>query len=161
MSEYDVVVIGGGNAALCAALTARRHASRVLLLEKAPQPFRGGNTRHTRNIRCAHGRDAYMTGEYGPDELLADLVKVTGEGGDSPLARLTIAESKDISGFMEEHGVRWQKPLKGTLQLGRTNKFFLGGGKALVNTYHRAAQRMGIDVLYDAPVERLGIRSGR
>ncbi len=53
MDAYDVIVVGGGNAALCAALAARRHVSRVLLLERAPVHMRGGNTRHTRNVRCA------------------------------------------------------------------------------------------------------------
>ena len=46
-SEYDIVVIGGGNAALCAAITARRTGAKVLVLEAAPKPYRGGNSRHT------------------------------------------------------------------------------------------------------------------
>ena len=76
---FDVVVVGGGNAALCAALEARRRARRVLLLERAPVHMRGGNTRHTRNIRCAHAADApYTTGEYSEEEFLEDLHKVGG-----------------------------------------------------------------------------------
>ena len=51
---YDVVVIGGGNAGLCAALTARQAGASVIVLECAPRHFRGGNSRHTRNCRCAH-----------------------------------------------------------------------------------------------------------
>jgi tricarballylate dehydrogenase len=54
---------------------------------------------------------------------------------------------------MSDHGIRWQPPLAGTLHLGRTNRFFLGGGKALVNAYHRTAARMGIEVSYDTTVE--------
>ncbi len=50
----DVLVIGGGNAALCAALTAREAGASVMLLERAPKPWRGGNSPHTRNIRCMH-----------------------------------------------------------------------------------------------------------
>src|SRR5271169_3322093 len=52
--EYDVIVVGGGNAALCAAMAARHIVPRVLVLERAPAHMRGGNTRHTRNVRCAH-----------------------------------------------------------------------------------------------------------
>ena len=52
--KFDVLVIGGGNAALCAAISARRAGASVLVLEGAPKFYRGGNTRHTRNMRCAH-----------------------------------------------------------------------------------------------------------
>ena len=51
---YDVLIVGGGNAALCAALTAREAGARVLLAEHAPYDFRGGNSRHTRNVRAMH-----------------------------------------------------------------------------------------------------------
>ena len=51
---YDVIVVGGGNAGLVAAITATERVSRVLLLERAPAALRGGNTRHTRNVRCVH-----------------------------------------------------------------------------------------------------------
>ena len=50
----DVLVVGGGNAALCAAITARRAGASVMLLEASPKEFRGGNSRHTRNIRYVH-----------------------------------------------------------------------------------------------------------
>jgi tricarballylate dehydrogenase len=63
---WDVVVIGGGNAGLVAAIAARRRGRRVLLLERAGAAMRGGNTRHTRNARCA-------SAEYPADELWADL----------------------------------------------------------------------------------------
>ncbi len=59
---------------------------------------------------------------------------------------------------MSEHGVRFQPSLAGTLQLSRTNAFFLGGGKALMNAYYRVAERMGIDIQYDAEVERIDDR---
>ena len=61
------------------------------------------------------------------------------------LAELTVRESESVPAWMTGHGVRWQPPLAGTLHLGRTNRFFLGGGKALVNTYHRALARLGVD----------------
>jgi tricarballylate dehydrogenase len=51
IERSDVLIIGGGNAALCAAIVARRSGASVLLVESAPAPFRGGNSRHTRDIR--------------------------------------------------------------------------------------------------------------
>ena len=50
----DVLVLGGGNAALCAGLTAREAGASVLMLEAAPREWRGGNSIHTRNLRCMH-----------------------------------------------------------------------------------------------------------
>ena len=52
--NVDVLVIGGGNAALCAALMAREAGASVLLLEAAPREWRGGHSAHTRNLRCMH-----------------------------------------------------------------------------------------------------------
>jgi tricarballylate dehydrogenase len=153
---WDVVVIGGGNAGLVAAITARRRAARVLIVERAQAAMRGGNTRHTRNIRCVHGQaDAFSSGSYLFGELWRDLCGVGSGPSNEKLAELTVRESETVPAWMSDHGVRWQPPLAGTLHLGRTNRFFLGGGKALVNTYHRTAARMGIAVCYRTTVEDL------
>jgi len=153
---WDVVVIGGGNAGLVAALSARRHTQRVLIVERAPESMRGGNTRHTRNVRCVHsGADGFTSGPYSFDELWRDLCGVGTGPGNEKLAELTVRESETVPAWMAGHGVRWQPPLAGTLHLGRTNHFFLGGGKALVNTYHRTAARMGIAVRYATTVDDL------
>ncbi len=151
-----MLVIGGGNAGLCAALAARRRVPRVLLLERAPESLRGGNTRHTRNIRCAHAAgDPHTSGEYTEEEFLEDLRGVSGGSVTLDLARFMIRESWSVPQWMAAHGVHWQPPLAGTLHLNRTNRWFLGGGKALVNTYHDTARRLGIGVRYDACVEDL------
>ena len=63
--------------------------------------------------------------------------------------------------WMHRHGVRFQAPLGGTLQLGRTNAFFLGGGKALMNAYYRAADALGVDIAYDTEVVRLSLDGTR
>ena len=146
-------MIGGGNAGLAAALTAARLTGRVLVLDRGQEAMRGGNTRHTRNIRCVHGlADRYSPGTYLFDELWRDLCAVGTGPGNARLAELTVRESETVPQWMTEHGVRWQPPLTGTLHLGRTNRFFLGGGKALINTYHRAAARLGIAVRYGTTV---------
>jgi tricarballylate dehydrogenase len=158
---YDVVVVGGGNAGLCAALTARHAGASVLVLECAPPHYRGGNSRHTRNLRAAHATPTEtLTDSYGEDEFFADLMRVTGDT-DEALARLVIERSAECPAWMQQQGARFQSSLRGTLHLGRTNTFFLGGGKALMNSYYAAAERLGIAVAYDAEVTGLELASGR
>jgi len=160
-SYYDVLVIGGGNAALCAAITARESGARVLLLESAIKDFRGGNSRHTRDIRYMHrGATKFVTGAYGEEEFLRDLLQVTHGETDETLARLTIRESETLGDWMAAHGVRWQKPLKGTLHLARSNLFMLGGGKAMVNAYYDSAARLGVEIAYERPMRELEMRDG-
>jgi len=155
MDGYDVIVVGGGNAALCAAIAARHYVRRVLLLERAPKHMRGGNTRHTRNIRCARNANAYCAEEYSDAEFLDDLIGVSGGPENLELAKFTVRESRKLPEWMSRHGVSWQPPLAGTLHLGRTNVWFLGGGKALVNAYCEIASSMGIELRYDSCVEDL------
>jgi len=158
---FDVLVIGGGNAGLCAAMTARRGGASVLLLESSPEVLRGGNSRHTRDIRYLHERgNAFATGPYLEEEFWDDLLRVTGGETTEALARLTIRESADLDDWMAAHGVRWQRPLKGTLHLARTNLFFLGGGKAMVNAYYDTARRLGVQIAYEAEVRRLEVCGG-
>ncbi len=159
--KFDVLVIGGGNAALCAAISARRAGASVLVLEGAPKFYRGGNTRHTRNMRCAHdAATEILTGPYTEEEFWEDLLRVTGGQTDEALARHMIRESKDILNWIVEQGVRWQPSLGGTLSLGRTNSFFLGGGRAMLNALYLTAERLGVEVEYDAEVTDLLIEDG-
>jgi tricarballylate dehydrogenase len=159
--RYDVLVVGGGNAALCAAIAARRDGASVLVLEAAPKFYRGGNTRHTRNMRCAHDSATdTLSGPYTEEEFLDDLMRVTGGRTDEALARLMIAESKDMLGWIQDQGVRFQPSLGGTLSLGRTNSFFLGGGRAMLNALYLTAERLGIEARYDAEVTGLEISDG-
>lgn len=160
--DWDVIVIGGGNAALVSALTARDRGAEVLLLERSDPTFRGGNSRHTRNIRCIHGAGSdWNTGPYTRDELWTDLCSVGTGPSNEELAMLTVQSSEDVPAWMFAHGARFQRPLAGTLHLGRTNTFFLGGGKALLNAYYRHAEAAGIHVAYQATVVNLEFDGSR
>ena len=138
---------------MCAALTASEAGARVLVLESASPEMRGGNSRHTRNMRR-------MSQAYPEAEYFADLLKVTAGHTDAALARTAIRESLPAHAWMQGHGVRFQPALSGTLQLDRTNAFFLGGGKAVLNSYYRAAERHGVRVLYNTEVTALHLSRG-
>jgi tricarballylate dehydrogenase len=159
---FDVLVIGGGNAALCAALTAREAGASVLLLEAAPKAWRGGNSQHTRNLRCMHDAPQDVLVESYPEqEFWEDLLRVTGGETNEALARLTIRTSSHCRDWMRRHGVHFQPPLSGALHVARTNAFFMGGGKALVNAYYRSAERLGVTIRYETPVDLLELEGGR
>ncbi len=160
--RWDLVVVGGGNAALCAAIEAAETDAKVLILEGAPKAYRGGNSRHTRNFRCMHhGSLGPLIDTYDEDEFFEDLLRVTKGETDETLARMTIRLSEECLPWMQAHGVRFQPSLAGTLSLDRTNAFFLGGGKALVNAYYLTAEALGVTVLYEAQVRHVAIEGGR
>lgn len=159
---YDVLVIGGGNAALCAAITACEEGASVLLLEAAPKEWRGGNSQHTRNLRCMHNQPQdVLVDAYTEEEYWQDLLKVTGGKTNEELARLVIRSTETCRQWMRQHGVNFQPPLSGALHVARTNAFFMGGGKALVNAYYRSAQNLGVKVQYSTKIASLDIQNGQ
>jgi tricarballylate dehydrogenase len=158
----DVLVVGGGNAALCAALMAREAGASVLLLEAAPREWRGGNSQHTRNLRCMHDAPQdVLIDVYSEEEYWQDLLKVTAGITDEKLARLAIRASSSCRDWMRRHGVHFQPPLSGALHVARTNAFFMGGGKALVNAYFRSAEQLGVQVRYDTAVSSVELDGDR
>ena len=158
---YDVLVVGGGNAALCAAMTAREAGASVLVLEASSVDFRGGNSRHTRNLRYMHEQgNEFLTGPYPEDEFFEDLMRVTKGKTNETLARFTVRESNNVGAWMQQHGCMFQPAMRGTLHLARTNAFFLGGGRALMNSYYRTSEEIGIDISYETEVVDLKITDG-
>lgn len=157
----DILVIGGGNAALTAAITAAEKGKQVLLVEHAPRLLRGGNSQHTRNFRCMHeGPKGILEGTYSEEEYYEDLLRVT-EGNTTPeLAKIVIRNTPKAYDWMEDHGVRFQPSLGGTLSLSRTNAFFLGGGRALINAYYDTAETLGVSIAYDTEAVELEIQNG-
>ncbi|MDX1808222.1 MAG: FAD-dependent tricarballylate dehydrogenase TcuA [Sulfurospirillaceae bacterium] len=156
---HDIIVIGGGNAALCAAISAAEEGKSVLLLESAPKLWRGGNSQHTRNMRVSHEEPTETLVERYPfSEFYEDLLKVTKGETDTELATLMIQKSVELLHWMNRHGIYFQQSISGTLSLSRTNAFFLGGGKTLVNREYQIAQDLGVEVLYEHEVERVNMQ---
>ena len=159
--SYDVLIAGGGNAALCAAISAAKGGASVCIVEAAPKAWRGGNTRHTRNCRIAHDAgNGILTGPYPVAEYMEDLMRVTKGVTDEELAALTLERSKEVWDFLAENGVHFQPSLGGTLSLGRTNAFFMGGGRSMLNALYRTAEDLGVHVHYDTAVTGLRIEDG-
>src|ERR1700747_1200659 len=112
-------------------------------------------------MRCAHDAATdILTGPYTEQEFFDDLLRITGGQTDEELAKFMIHESKDILNWIVEQGVRWQPSLGGTLSLGRTNSFFLGGGRAMLNALYLTAEKLGVEIAYDAEVTDLDIQDG-
>jgi len=154
----DVAVLGGGNAGLCAALNARQHGAGVVLVESAPYELRGGNSRHTRNLRCSHDLPTdVLRGTYPEEEFVADVIRVTEGRTDKALTRLLVRESVRCPDWIGRFGGRLQPALRGTLHLDRTNAFFLGGGRALMNAYYAAAARLGVHIVYGTEARGLDV----
>ncbi len=77
----------------------------MLLLEAAPKAFRGGNSRHTRNLRTMHeGPTDILTGSYLEDEYWDDLLRVTGGRTDEKLARMVIRRTQRVVPWLAEQG---------------------------------------------------------
>lgn len=157
----NILVIGGGHAGLCAAISAREAGASVVLLDAAPESMRGGNSRHTRNLRAMHTEPtATLTGQYEAEEYWQDILRVTGGETNEALTRLVIRESYPLLDWLSERGVKFQPSLRGTLSLDRTNAFFLGGGCALINALYRHATQIGVAIHYEKEIEHVELSDG-
>ncbi len=177
MSEYDVVVVGGGNAALCAALSARDHGARVLVLERAPEHLRGGNTYFTGGgfrfpyeglddirrlipeLTDAEARQVDV-GSYTGEQMYADMMRVSEGLADDALTDTVVRQAYATMLWLRDRGVRW------VLQYGRQAfkvdgvlRFWggliteaVGGGAGLSDSLFAAAERAGVEVRYGAKV---------
>ena len=148
---WDVVVIGGGLAGLCAAIAARECGASVRLVENASSALRGGNARHARNFRAAHSAPTrYSPGVYTTDEFVAELRKISGDEGDQGLACSLIGDTTDLAAWFKACGVRLQDPQAGIIPFSRRTVFLLGGGKAMLNALYETAANLGVVIAYDS-----------
>ena len=174
MDEYDVIVVGGGNAALCAALSAKEHSHRVLVLERAPEEEAGGNSRFTAGLmRVAYNGVEDLKklielsddevarsdfGAYTTDQFLDDMARVTEYRCDPDLTELLVKESFPAVLWMRSKGVRFTAAWgRQAFNIGGRFKFWggltveaVGGGPGLVDSLSAIARKNGIELWYSA-----------
>ncbi|WP_051939798.1 FAD-dependent tricarballylate dehydrogenase TcuA [Phaeacidiphilus oryzae] len=178
--EWDVIVVGGGNAGFCAAQSAREQGGRVLLLEKAPRQWAGGNSYFTAGaMRTSHGgladlsplleplpadrRDLVDLAPYPEADFLADLQRVTRGRTDPELAGLLVGESREAVGWLHRLGLRFELMFhRQAYQVDGRYRFWgglalgvLGGGKGMIDQHLAAAERTGVRLRFDASVAAL------
>jgi tricarballylate dehydrogenase len=171
---YDVIIVGGGNAALCAALSAREHAQRVLVLERAPEDEAGGNSRFTAGLMRVvyNGADDLRKlidlsedelartdfGTYTAEQFLDDMARVTEYRCDPDLTELLVRESFPAVAWMRSKGVRFTAAWgRQAFNIGGRFKFWggltleaVGGGPGLVESLTQIARKNGVDIWYSS-----------
>jgi tricarballylate dehydrogenase len=176
----QVIVVGAGNAALCAAISAAESGARVTVLERAPRIARGGNSAFTGGcFRTVYEgaddiarlvpdltpeeRDSSDFGTYDAETFYLDLCRLSGYRADPALIELLVAESLPTLLWMQGQGVRFL-PAYGrqSFKVDGCNVFWggltietAGGGMGLVDALFRRAEELGITIRYDSKVERL------
>lgn len=172
---YDVIVVGGGNAAFCAALSARESAERVLVLERAAEAEAGGNSRFTAGLmRVAYDGVEDLKraipdltedeikrtdfGVYAADQFLDDMARVTEYRCDPELTEILVRRSLETVEWMRKKGVRFTAAWgRQAFNIGGRFKFWggltleaVGGGPGLVENLTQAARKNGIEIRYGA-----------
>ncbi len=178
-SKTDVLVVGAGNAAMCAAHAAREQGRRVLVLEAAPKDQAGGNSYFTAGAtRITHdGLESLLdliepderhgdteVPPYSAEEYASDLKRVTGGRNDPEMTATLVSNIADDMRWLRSKGLRYrlmyerqayERPDGGYLFWGGLHVGNVDGGEGLVRDHHRAAEESGIEILFGARALRL------
>ena len=172
IAERDIIVVGAGNAATCAALSARENGGSVLMLEIAPEEAACGNSAFTGGAfrLVYHGFDDLAqlipdlsehelsnvdVGTYTAEQYYDDVGRLTEWRSDPNLTEILVTQSFETGRWMREKGVRFQLGL-GRQAFNVDGKFkfwgglachIWGGGKELMKALHARRAREGIEVL--------------
>jgi tricarballylate dehydrogenase len=173
--SIDVLIVGGGNAALCAALAAAEQKVSVLVLERAPEAEAGGNSRFTAGaIRCVYdgvedlravmpdlsAEEIRITdfGTYSEDQFFDDMARVTEYRADPDMVELLVKRSRATLRWMQSKGLRFV-PIYGRQAFKVEGRFkfwggltieAVGGGPGLVQALTDAARKNGVAIEYGA-----------
>lgn len=185
MIESDVLVVGGGNAGFAAALAAAERGRKVVLLEKAREAASGGNSFYTAGAtRISHDGLQELIEFVEPDErhaasevpaytaaeYLADLSKVSEGRNDPELSAVLVSESNPTLRWLQGMGLKYRLMYErqayrtedgGYLFWGGLHVGNVGGGKGLMADHRAAAERMGVEVIYDCAATGLIQEDGR
>ncbi len=178
--DCDVLVVGGGNAALTAALAAAEQGAQVVVLERAPIEERGGNSRFTAGaIRVVYnGLEDLLKlmpdlteeekrnsdfGVYTSDQYFDDIARVTQDRANPDMAELLVTRSFDTLQWLRGKGIRFM-PMYGrqAFKVDGKMKFWggltveaYGGGPGLIEMLHKAVEKNGVQVLYGTRAQAL------
>lgn len=174
VQNYDVVVVGAGNAALCAAIEAKEKGAQVLVLERGPVEKRGGNSYFTDGaIRVAYNNldairkiipditeeeaEKIVMPEYTQSDFYDDLMRVTEGKSDPELANQLISKSYETISWMRDQGIRFELNENQSFEQD-DKRHFWGGlpiktedkGVGLIKRLFERAEEIGIDIWYDS-----------
>jgi tricarballylate dehydrogenase len=179
--DYDVIVVGAGNAALAASVSARNSgAERVLVLEKASEETRGGNTHYSggllriafdrtddilRLVPTARELEGFVEGieAYPAEAFWSDLRRMTSDRSEPELAQILISNSYETACWMAEQGIRFEPAISlGAVKVGGVIKWAKGAivraineGVGLSRMWFSIAQRKGVEIRYNTAAVRL------
>lgn len=176
---WDVLVVGGGNAGLCAAIAARQRGATVLLVEKAERRFRGGNSSLTMNFRFPHRSVDELLGllepehqtvgavgalrqcyrGYSEEEFFSDLVRTSDGLCDRELALALSKGAWPTIAWLRSLGHRWE--CKPTILPGSVPVRLEQGGRGLQERSFAAAERLGVQFCYECSLDELVVEHGR
>lgn len=187
MSDYDVLVIGSGNAGLCAAISAAEQGGKVLVIESAPESYVGGNSYFTGGIfRFPHNgiedirrvipdlhpseEEIMVVDPYTPDDFFEDIMRLGGYDNDPELVNLLVENARASVFWLRERGVRFNvqfgrqgfKDAQGRYHFpGGVVVGAVGGGKGLIEQELALARKLGVEIVYESTAVRLLVEAGR
>ncbi|MFD2924943.1 FAD-dependent tricarballylate dehydrogenase TcuA [Halobacillus naozhouensis] len=186
VSNYDLIVVGAGNAALCAAISARETGASVLILERGPEHKRGGNSYFTDGaIRFAYNdlsdirrlmpdltdeeADKIVMPEYSTQDYYDDIMRVTGEKSTPALANHLVNHSYQTISWMSENGVEFELNYANQSFEKEGQYHFWGGlpvktkniGMGLMKTLFARASELGIDIWYKSRAVQLNMQNNQ
>ncbi|ASK62654.1 tricarballylate dehydrogenase [Virgibacillus phasianinus] len=184
--HYDLIVVGAGNAALCAAIAGSEQGGKVLVLERAPQGKRGGNSYFTDGaIRVAYENIDNIKGiipeltdedaekiimpEYNTEDYLNDLMRVTERKTNPDLAKQLVEKSLETIVWMKEQGVKFELNSSNQSFIKDGKREFWGGlplktkdkGIGLMGSLFRRIDELGIDICYETRAVELLVDEGK